>query len=197
MMPPQPTPRKRRKRWLGRSSLLIIMSLFGGSAALRLMDGVGFAFARASGPPEESQGSECTTDAGVMALLSEVQDREQRVIEREGLMTDRNQALQLAEKRIEERLAALVAAEEKLAKTVSIADQAADEDVARLVTLYENMKPKDAARLFEQMSPEFAAGFMARMRPNAAAAIMAGVDPKIGYTISVLMAGRNANAPKN
>ncbi|MDF2142003.1 hypothetical protein [Paenirhodobacter sp. CAU 1674] len=192
-----PAVRKKRKRWLGRSSLIMIMALFVGSAVLRLTDGAGLAFARASSAAQEPQGNECTTDAGVMALLDEVQRREQRVIEREGLMTDRTQALQLAEKRMEERLAALRAAEDELAKTVSIAEKAADEDVARLVTLYENMKPKDAARLFEEMAPEFAAGFMARMRPDAAAAIMAGVDPKVAYTISVLMAGRNANAPKN
>ena len=107
------------------------------------------------------------------------------------------QALALAEEQIEARLAALVAAEEDLAATISVADSAAEEDIARLTAVYENMKPKDAAALFEEMAPEFAAGFLGRMRPDAAGAVMAGLDPKTAYTISVLLAGRNADVPKN
>jgi flagellar motility protein MotE (MotC chaperone) len=46
------------------------------------------------------------------------------------------------------------------------------------------------------MDPDFAAGFLGRMRPAAAAGIMAGLSPQKAYTISVLLAGRNAQAPK-
>ena len=91
---------------------------------------------------------------------------------------------------------ALTDAEEKLAATLAQTDHAADKDVARLVAVYERMKPKDAAPLFEEMAPEFAAGFLARMRPEAAAAVMAGLAPPRAYAISVLLAGRNAKAPK-
>jgi flagellar motility protein MotE (MotC chaperone) len=59
------------------------------------------------------------------------------------------------------------------------------------------MKPKDAAALFETMEPEFAAGFIARMLPDSAAKVMSGLDPKVAYTISVILAGRNASAPKS
>ena len=45
------------------------------------------------------------------------------------------------------------------------------------------------------MTPEFAAGFIGRMRADAAAAIMAGLSPQAAYTISVILAGRNARAP--
>lgn len=189
-------PKKRRR--LGRSSLMLISGLFAASAALRFGDGIGHAFAVASEPPAGSAvGENCTTDAGAMELLKQVQERERKVTEREGLLADRSQAIGLAEKRIEERLAALVAAEQKLSETVTIADKAADEDVARLVTVYENMKPKEAAPLFAAMAPDFAAGFLAKMRPDASAAVMANLDPQVAYTISVIMAGRNAGAPKN
>jgi flagellar motility protein MotE (MotC chaperone) len=59
------------------------------------------------------------------------------------------------------------------------------------------MKPKDAAALFEEMDPGFAAGFLGRMRAVAAASVMAGLSPQTAYSVSVIMAGRNANAPKN
>jgi flagellar motility protein MotE (MotC chaperone) len=47
------------------------------------------------------------------------------------------------------------------------------------------------------MAPDFAAGFLAQMRPDAAAAVLSGLDPNKAYTISVVLAGRNALAPKS
>jgi flagellar motility protein MotE (MotC chaperone) len=129
-------------------------------------------------------------------MLDELRAREERLKQREAEVADRAQALSVAKSEIDGRLAELLAAEEKLSATLTLADDAADEDVARLVTVYEKMKPKDAASLFAEMDPDFAAGFVARMRPDAAAAVMAGLDPKEAYTISVVLAGRNANAPR-
>lgn len=189
--------RKIPRRRTGQGFLFVIGTLMAGSAVLRLGDGAGLAFARAASLEHAGESTSCTQEPGAMALLAELKSREQRVHEQEGLIADRAQALRLAEKKIDERLAALVLAEEELAKTVSIADEAAAQDVDRLVAFYENMKPKDAAALFEEMAPDFAAGFLAKMRPEAAASVLAGLAPKTAYSISVILAGRNAGAPKN
>jgi len=190
-------PRKASRRRGGQGVLFLIATLMAASAIIRLGDGAGVAFARAASSERANDNATCEQDPGVMALLSELQGREKRVQEQEGLLADRAQALRLAERKIDERLAALVSAEEELARTVSIADQAAEQDVDRLVALYENMKPKEAAALFEEMAPDFAAGFLAKMRPEAAAGVLAGLEPKTAYSISVILAGRNAGAPKN
>ena len=110
-------------------------------------------------------------------------------------MIERMQALKLADEEMERKLAALVAAEEDLRATIAMADTAAEGDISRLVKVYENMKPKQAAALFEQMNPEFAAGFLGRMRPESAAGIMAGLSPGAAHSFSVVLAGRNAEAP--
>ncbi|KIN65935.1 hypothetical protein Z945_982 [Sulfitobacter noctilucae] len=88
-------------------------------------------------------------------------------------------------------------AEANLRRTLSLTDGAAEDDLARLTAVYENMKPKDAAALFATMEPDFAAGFLGRMRPDYAAAVMTGLPPDVAYSISVILAGRNANAPKS
>lgn len=191
---------KRKRRWLGRGVLWIIALLFAMSGTIKLVETGGFAVAKqmlASDAGDAKGQDDCVTEPGLMELHAQLQLRQSQLSDREGLVLDREQAIKLAEKRIESRLTELVAAEQALSKTVSIADKAADEDVTRLVTLYENMKPKQAAPLFEEMAPEFAAGFLGRMRPASAAAVMASLDPKTAYTISVMMAGRNAGAPKN
>ena len=94
-------------------------------------------------------------------------------------------------------MAKLAAAEEKLNETLARADGASEADLTRLTDVYQSMKPKDAAALFATMAPEFAAGFLGRMRPEASAAILSGMSPENAYTISVILAGRNANVPKN
>lgn len=193
--PPQQR-RKRPRRGFGRMSLAVIVALFASSAAIRFGNGIGLAFAFGSDKPAETA-QNCSNDPGTTALLSALQERERKITEREGILADRTQALNLADKRIQERLAALVAAEDELSRTVAIADRAATDDVTRLVTVYENMKPKQAAPLFAAMSADFAAGFLARMRPDAAAAVLANLDPNTAYSISAIMAGRNAGAPEN
>ena len=198
--PGKPRTNTRPRHKPGRGALWLIALLLFGSGLIRMGEGAGKAFALASEPSAASPADaadDCAPEGGVMLMLEELKQREKRVVEREGLLADRAQTLKFVEERVELQLATLIAAEEELARTVAIADRAAEKDVARLVTLYENMKPKEAAPLFEEMAPEFAAGFLSRMRPDAAASVLAAIDPKKAYSISVLIAGRNANGPKN
>lgn len=200
----RPAGRKARPgpRRAGRGALMLIALFLGSSGVLRIATGASHALASAgtgasAGSVAPATGpAACAADSDTMALLTSLREREARLAAREAEMADRAQTIDLAGAEIDRQLADLVAAEAKLAATLTLADSAADEDVARLVTVYENMKPKDAAPLFAEMDPDFAAGFLARMRPDAAAAVLAGLDPKTGYTISALLAGRNANAPK-
>lgn len=124
-------------------------------------------------------------------LLDELRAREQVIEEREAGLKVKAEQLAMMEARISEKVAQLTAAEADLREVLAIADSAAEDDVARLTTVYENMKPKDAAGVFEQMPPAFAAGFLSQMRPDAAASIMAGLSPESAYAVSVVLAGRH------
>lgn len=199
------------RRRIGRGALMAIALLFLSSAFLRLGMGAGSALAQAE-QTDEAMGEESDTIAEDMnedapasprnraevgSLLDALQKREARVKALEEQIERRTKALAVADAEIERRLQALAEAEENLRRTLALADGAAEDDLARLTSVYENMKPKEAAALFEAMEPDFAAGFLGRMRPDAAAAIMAGLAPETAYTISVILAGRNATAPKS
>lgn len=195
---PRRRPRRRPGRRSGRGALIVVAALLAGSGVIRIGSGAGLAFANVTAHAEAPVApATCEPDGGAMAMLEALKSRETRVGEREAALADRAQTLSVTETQVTEKLAALVAAEEKLAATMQKAEQASEGDVAQLTAVYENMKPKDAAPVFQQMAPEFAAGFLARMRPDAAAAILSGLDPKAAYTISVLLAGRNATVPKD
>ncbi|MFT7593158.1 MAG: flagellar motility protein MotE (MotC chaperone) [Paracoccaceae bacterium] len=198
----QKPPRKRSRRVRG-GALLLTSILMIGSATLRLGVQAGPAITREMShtspkpamPTEEPHRVTATSD-DMQLLLTTLQEREQQLNRRETQIEDRMKALEIADGAIERKLQALVEAEARLGATLALADGASEEDLTRLTDVYEKMKAKDAAALFEEMAPEFAAGFLGRMRPTSAANVMAGLSPKAAYTISVILAGRNATVPK-
>ena len=107
----------------------------------------------------------------------------------------REQDLRAMSDLVGEQIARLGAAETRLRQVMSLAEGAAEGDVAQLTAVYAAMKPKEAAAVFEEMDPAFAAGFLGRMKPDAAAQIVAGLSPGKAYSISVILAGRNVGTP--
>lgn len=194
---------KSRKRRLRGSALLVVSVFLIGSATLRIGVQAGTSMARdlpevvgnMEDPEQMTNRAEPTT-ADLQHLVSALRNREQQLNRREAQIEDRMKALEIADQTVDRKLAALVQAEQRLSETLAMADGAAEGDLSKLTSVYEKMKPKDAAALFEEMAPEFAAGFLGRMRPESAASIMAGLSPKAAYTVSVILAGRNAWVPK-
>lgn len=189
-------PKLRRNR----GALTALAVLLVVSATIRIGDHAGQAFARGAleagaGTAAASTQPTGPSDADIQLVLDALQARETRVAEAERQMRLRLAALEEADAMIERRLVELRAAEGALRETLALADDAAEKDIDRLVAVYENMKPKEAAALFETMQPGFAAGFLGRMSAQAAAGVMAGLTPDAAHAISVELAGRNARVP--
>jgi flagellar motility protein MotE (MotC chaperone) len=192
-----PKPRKsRRLRRSGPGVLVLIAGFMFASGLIRLGDGTGAAIAREIGalvnaasaaPPGHAEDA-----PGLDELLAAVRAREQRVAEAEARLAEREQVLAVAQEEVDRGLQAMSEAQASLEGLLTVADTAAEADIARLTAMYEAMKPADAAALFEQMDPGFAAGFLGRMRADAAGAVLAGLPPEKAYMLSVVLAGRNA-----
>jgi flagellar motility protein MotE (MotC chaperone) len=192
--------RRSRRTRPARGTLTLIAGLLLVSGLIRL-GGPAAAIAREVAAFEEPSlammsGDGCETPEDVALALTALGEREQRLTDREAEIEERLALLTEAEAAMKETMAELEAVEAELDATLSVASTAAEDDLARLTTVYETMKPKDAAALFAQMDPQFAAGFLGRMRADAAAAVLAGLDPQTAYTISVVLAARNADVPK-
>lgn len=189
-----------------RGSIAIITTFLLCSAMLRVMTGAGTAIAEGelverltqSGVSEDTgERNEIQRMEHVEKILKALQEREKRVEQREQYLKTHAKALEVAKIEVERRITALELAEERLSATLALADTAAEEDIILLTTVYENMKPKDAIPLFSAMEPKFAAGFLGRMRPEIAAEILSGLEPQSAYSISAILAGRNASVPTN
>lgn len=185
----------------GLRPLFLISGLCVVSAGLRLADGSGAAIARevASLTGYEEVAAEVTgeaPDTEVSEILDALATREAQLIRREEELAARQAALSEAQEKMRIKLEELKAAEDSLRAVLDLAEGAADNDISRLTTVYERMKPKEAAALFETMAPEFAAGFLGRMNPEAAAQILAGLSPEAAYSLSAILAGRHTDVPK-
>lgn len=193
----------KRVRSTGRGALIIVALLLVTSALVRFGAGPGAAIAlelaelpAINEPKKKADPFIADITPDLVALLEQTQKKQKELAEREAKLEARAQALALVEKTVGQDLARLENAEEKLRATMAVADQAAETDLSRLTAVYENMKPDQASALFQMMEPSFAAGFLSRMRADAAAGIMAGLEPDLAYSISVVLAGRNANVPR-
>lgn len=184
-------------------ALLLITLCFLGSGAVRIFDN-GAAIAEEIAKDQKPamplampavSADQCPPPLEPESLLNAIREREQQLTIMENRLADREQVLRVSRIRIDEQLVALEEAEKKLAATLALADTAAQQDISRLTSVYESMKPKDAAAIFETMDIDFAAGFLMQMRPDAAAGILANLTSETAYSVSVVMAGRNAGAP--
>ena len=178
---------------------LIILFCFLVSAAIRLgTGGVALAEELSTHPDETPEGATLVApppEPEIGSLLESIRTRQEQLSKREVEIAERQRELNLVEQRIARQLEVLKQAEQKLASTLAIADSAAENDLKQLTEVYEKMKAKNAAEIFGTMEVSFAAGFLSRMRPESAAGILSEMPPNAAYSISVFMAGKNANAP--
>ena len=204
-----PVPQRPRKRPMPRQRLLPSLALmFLLAAVTRLGAGIGAAMAEGPETGHESTTLTETPDTtgtppaprdipASAALLVQMTQREQALRLRETELTEREALLAAAVERLQTQIVALQSAEQSLSATMALADRAAEDDIARMVRVFQSMKPDEAARVFTEMDPDFAAGFLSRLDPDAAAAIMAGLEPRQAYLLSTIVAGRNALVPRN
>ena len=182
-------------RHRNRSALHVVAGLLLASAVVRLATEAGPAVAQVTDARDAASDMVAQTPSDSGSFLAALQAREIALDEREARIEEKFTILQEAEVALEEKLQAMIVAEQGLKEAIAMAETASSSDVAQLTTVYANMKPPEAAALFEQMSPEFAAGFLGLMRPDVVAAIMSELPADTAYSFSVVLAGRNANVP--
>ena len=149
-------------------------------------DGFGNPVAREDAPAEPES---------AVVLIAELKDERARITEKEKALEERAQTLESIEARLRRRLDELSAAQQRLERMAVTVDDAAGRDVRHLAEMYQTMKPKQAAVIFDRMTPSFAAGFLGAMPSESAAMILAAMEADKAYAVSLLLASRNLDRP--
>ncbi len=141
-------------------------------------------------PAELLQGCDDVPEAVVLAQT--LQERSLR-IERYMQDIDRKKAeVQAAEADLARRLIALKKTKDMTANNAAGASKDVSEDVDRLIAVYDQMKPDQAAIVISNLPPEFAAEILMRVQPENGARIIASVDPAQAAVLTTYMGARRA-----
>jgi flagellar motility protein MotE (MotC chaperone) len=131
------------------------------------------------------------------AILERLQSRRQELDARAREIDIRENLLKAAEKRVEARVEELKAIESR----ITVANQQKnDADVARfkgIITMYEGMKPKDAAKVFDRLEMPVLFEIASQIAPRKMADILGLMAPEVAERLTVEMARRAAGNDKS
>jgi flagellar motility protein MotE (MotC chaperone) len=128
--------------------------------------------------------------ASERAILERLQSRRQELEARAREIDIRESLLKAAEKRIESRVDELKGVEAGI-KTAT--DQKGEADVARfkgIITMYEGMKPKDAAKIFDRLEMPVLFEIASQIAPRKMSDILGLMQPEAAERLTVELARR-------
>ena len=123
-------------------------------------------------------------------VLQRLSGRREALAQRSRQMAMREKILQATEKRIDNKIGELKKLEERIKGLLLEHDKEAEEQIKSLVKVYESMKPKEAARIFEQLEMEILLNVTERMKEVKMAKVLAAMDPKKAKNLTVKLATR-------
>lgn len=179
---------------------------FGGAAQAQTSEaGADAATGRTAAPVEPEPAAEQTaratpsvapaTDPLLMTdeeleLLQALGERRRELDRRAREIDEREALLAAAERRLAEKLDALKALQQTIEQTVAQRDGEEESQILSLVKIYESMKPKDAARIFDQLEMAVLMPVVERMKERKTAPILAKMEPAKAREVTAELARR-------
>ncbi|QWG16918.1 flagellar protein FlbB [Bradyrhizobium sediminis] len=136
--------------------------------------------------PEQS----APVSASERAILERLQQRRQELEARAREIDIRESLLKSAEKRIETKVEELKAVESRIS---TAAGQRSEADAARfkgIITMYEGMKPKDAAKVFDRLEMGVLFEIASQIAPRKMSDILGLMQPEAAERLTVELARR-------
>ncbi len=140
-------------------------------------------------PPAEV--SKLVTEDPTLLTQSEI-DLLQRLTERRRVLETREQELEIrtgllaaAESRINNKIEELKVLRETISGLIKTFDSQQDAKLLSLVKIYESMKPKEAARIFEELDMSTLLEVAERMKERKLAPVMAKMNPEKAREMTV------------
>jgi flagellar motility protein MotE (MotC chaperone) len=130
---------------------------------------------------------------GERAVLERLQERRNELDARARELDLRESLLKAAEKRLEGRVGEIKDVEARVNNTLKIKDEG---DVARfknLITMYENMKAKDAAKIFDRLDLRILVEVATAINPRRMSDILAQMSAEVAERLTIELATRSTD----
>ena len=153
--------------------------------------------AKANAKPALVESEKGHIPVGERAVLERLQERRQELEARARELEIREGLLKAAEKRIEVRLGELKEQEAQVNTAIEKKDEAEAARFKSVVTMYENMKAKEAARIFDRLDIKILLDVSTQINPRRMSDILAQMSPEAAERLTVELAGRANGRPQS
>jgi flagellar motility protein MotE (MotC chaperone) len=154
--------------------------------------------APASAAPEAPRPAPEPASSSERAILEKLGARRDALQQRSRDLETREQLIENAERKLETRINDLKTLEQKGDDAATRRAEAEAAGLKSLVTMYETMKPKEAARVFDRLKLEVLVPVVVGMNPRKMAEVLAVMQPEAAERLTVALAqrARGAGGPK-
>lgn len=132
--------------------------------------------------------------AGERAVLERLQERRQEIDSRSRDLDMRENLLKAAEQRMDAKLGELKSMETRVDTAEVKRQQTDSERFKTIVAMYDNMKSKDAARIFDRLDLKILVEVSTQMKPAKMAEILGQMTPEAAERLTVELANRASGA---
>lgn len=130
------------------------------------------------------------------ALLERLSERRKELEKRQSELDMRDTLLKAAEKKLEERLSELKQAEDRIVAATQQKEEVELQRLKNLVVMYEGMKPKEAAKIFEKLEIKLGTEVARLIQPRRMSEIMAQMTPEAAQRLTVELARSAQSDPR-
>jgi flagellar motility protein MotE (MotC chaperone) len=124
------------------------------------------------------------------AILERLQERRNELDARARELEMRESLIKAAEKRLEGRVAELKELEARINNAVQTKEEGEAARFKNLVTMYENMKAKEAAKIFDRLDTRVLFEVATQITPRRMSDILAQMSPEAAERLTLALAAR-------
>lgn len=141
-------------------------------------------------PQAPAAGMQASASAEEKALLERLRSRRDEIEAKDRDLDMRDNLLRMTERKLDERIGELRTLEGQAGQGGNKAD--AKTRYKPLVVMYESMKPKEAARVFDRLDTRILLDLVAHMNPRKMSEILAVMEPAAAEKLTVALARQAA-----
>lgn len=142
-------------------------------------------------PAKAGEGAEMSgMSSNEIEVLQKLADRREELEQRSRELDMQEGLLKAAEARIDKKITELKSLQSAIDALIKKHNEQEEAKMASLVKIYENMKPKDAARIFEQLDMPILLDVIERMSERKIAPILAEMNPAKAKSVTAELAQR-------
>ncbi|WP_417770854.1 MotE family protein [Stappia sp.] len=133
------------------------------------------------------QGLEVGSSIAERKVLESLSGRRRELDQREKQADLRQQLLKATEDRLQKKVDEMTALEQSIKSMRDEQEKKKNEELKGLIVMYEAMKPKDAARIFDRLDLEILLKVTRQMKPRKLADVMAKMSPDASERLTVAL----------